>query len=145
MGLSLKFHKDPNLCCRNICKSLPNFKIVNFLCILHIFTVLYLQSFYLWELHKNICIFWNPIIKMSKYKYMSHFISCPISWEINSKFKSVRLDHPVVWWTIFLPSFFLTKFFKTFCITKVFWYKNYFGKKVSCHQFFWTKTFLPTY
>ena len=32
--------------------------------------------------------------------HMSHFISCPIAWEINSKFISVQLDHPVLYYKL---------------------------------------------
>ena len=45
MNFSFKLHKDQSFHCRDICKMVLTFKIINFQCIFHIFTVMHLQSF----------------------------------------------------------------------------------------------------
>ena len=74
MNLSFKFHNDPSFRCGDICKPIL-LKIINFQCILHISTVLHLQSLQRWIISEWLWDLWKLDMKMVLSKENENAIS----------------------------------------------------------------------
>ena len=96
INITFKFHKDPMFRCGDICWLS---KVINFQCILHISTVLLLQSLQRWIITEWLWNFFE-----SRYQngptsvtiwHMSHLIDYFLAWEISEYIILFIIEDPV--------------------------------------------------